>query len=59
MSMPEQFLNASDRANLDHRDKALFLDEWDLKDGDLTDEQILMALKTGYFQKGVSLTAKL
>ena len=47
MSLPEQFLNASDRAKLDPRDKALFLEEWDLKDGDLTDEQILMAIKTG------------
>ena len=48
MSLPEQFLNASDRAKLDQRNKALFLDEWDLKDGDLTDEQILMAIKTGH-----------
>ena len=47
MSLQEQFWNASDRAKPDPSDKALFLEEWDLKDGDLTDEQILMAIKTG------------
>ena len=47
MSLPEQFLNASEAPKLDPRDNALFLGEWDQNDGDLTDEQILMAIKTG------------
>jgi hypothetical protein len=33
MSLPEQFLNASERAKPDPREKALFLEEWDLKGG--------------------------
>ena len=48
MSLPEQFSNGSDKTDLDPADKELFLEEWDLKDGDLTDEQILMAIKTGH-----------
>lgn len=32
---------------LDPADKGLFLKEWDLKEGQLTDQQILMAIKTG------------
>ena len=32
---------------LDPADKELFLKEWDLKEGQLTDQQILMAIKTG------------
>lgn len=57
--MPKQSLNTTENSGLDPKDKELFLKAWDLEDGEMTDEQILMALKTGYFQKGVSLTAKL
>ena len=34
-------------SHLDPLDKKMFLREWDLKEGQLTDEQILMAIKTG------------
>ena len=47
MNSREQFSNGSGKTDLDPIDKELFLEEWDLKDGDLTDEQILMAIKTG------------
>lgn len=47
MSLQEQFWNASDRTKLDPSDKALFLEEWDLKDGDLTDEQSLTRTSIG------------
>lgn len=49
MNSREQFSNGSDKTDLDPADKELFLEEWDLKDGDLSDEQILMAIKTGHF----------
>ena len=49
MNSREQFSNGSEKADLDRVDKELFLTEWDLKDGDLSDEQILMAIKTGQF----------
>lgn len=34
--------------NLDPEDKALFVKMWDLADGQLTDEQILMAIRLGH-----------
>lgn len=30
-------------------DKELFLKTWNLQEGDLTDEEILMAIKLGHF----------
>lgn len=33
---------------LTEEDKALFLAEWDLEEGEMTDQQILMAIKNGY-----------
>ena len=33
---------------LDPKDKDMFLEVWDLKEGELTDEQILMVIKLGY-----------
>lgn len=35
-------------SNLDPEDKALFVKVWDLADGQLTDEQILMAIRLGH-----------
>ena len=32
---------------LNPKDKEMFLKEWDLKEGQLTDQQILMAIKNG------------
>ena len=34
---------------LSPKDKAFFLETWDLKEGELTDEQILMAICLGHF----------
>ena len=34
---------------LDPEDRARFMAAWDLKEGELTDEQILMAIKLGHF----------
>lgn len=33
---------------LNPKDKELFLKEWDLREGQLTDQQILMAIKNGH-----------
>lgn len=35
-------------SNLDPEDKALFVRVWDFADGQLTDEQILMAIRLGH-----------
>lgn len=35
-------------SNLDPEDKALFVRVWDLADGQLTDEQILMEIRLGH-----------
>ena len=35
-------------AGLEPQDKALFLEVWDLRDGELTDEQILIAIHLGH-----------
>ena len=42
LQMPEEA-----EPKLDSAEKELFLKEWDLKEGQLTDQQILMAIKTG------------
>jgi hypothetical protein len=34
--------------DLDAEDKALFLKTWDLNEGELTDEQILLAIRLGH-----------
>ena len=47
MSLQGESLSECDKAELDPSHKELFLEAWDLKDGDLTDEQILIAIKTG------------
>jgi hypothetical protein len=45
--LPKQFLNKSENPELDPRVKAEFVKEWDLEDGEMTDLQILMAIKNG------------
>jgi hypothetical protein len=47
VNLPNESSNNSEKHDLDPHAKAEFMNEWDLKDGDLTDEQILMAIKTG------------
>ena len=45
--MPKQSSNATENNGLDPKDKELFLKTWDLEDGEMTDLQILMAIKNG------------
>ena len=44
----EEDKESFEEPTLDPNDKAMFLEIWDLKEGELTDEQILMAIKLGY-----------
>ena len=44
---PKKNSEASCANQLDPRDQELFLKTWDLKDGEMTDLQILMAIKNG------------
>lgn len=37
-----------EKPTLDPKDKQMFLETWDLKEGELTDEQILMAVRMGH-----------
>lgn len=46
--MPEQSSNTTGNNALDPKDKELFLKTWDLEDGEMTDLQILMAIKNGH-----------
>ena len=46
--MPEQSSNTTGSDGLDPKDKELFLKTWDLEDGEMTDLQILMAIKNGH-----------
>ena len=45
--MPKQSSNESENPELEPKDKELFLNTWDLEDGEMTDLQILMAIKNG------------
>ena len=45
--MPKQSLNTTENSGLDPKDKELFLKAWDLEDGEMTDLEILMAIKNG------------
>ena len=45
--MHRQSSNAIENSGLDPKDKELFLKTWDLEDGEMTDLQILMAIKNG------------
>ena len=45
--MPKQSSNATGNNALDPKGKELFLKTWDLKEGEMTDLQILMAIKNG------------
>ncbi len=47
--MPKQSSNESENPKLDPKDKELFLKEWDLEDGEMTDLQILMTVRLGHF----------
>lgn len=38
-----------EKPTLDPKDKAMFLETWDLKEGEVTDEQILLAICLGHF----------
>ncbi len=42
---------------LNPKDKGLFLKEWDLKEGQLTDQQILLAIKNGQRARGQGVLA--
>ena len=37
-----------EKPTLDPKDKQMFLETWDLKEGELTDEQILLAICLGH-----------
>ena len=45
--MPKQSSNTTENNALDPRDRELFLKTWDLQDGEMTDLEILMAIKNG------------
>ena len=47
--MPDKSSEEPDSPRLDPETKEKFLKAWDLKDGDLTDEQIEIAIATGHF----------
>ena len=42
-------MTEDDTEEPDPEDRARFMAAWDLKEGELTDEQILMAIKLGHF----------
>lgn len=44
---PNTYSNSSGTNELDPKDKEMFLKEWDLDDGEMTDLEILMAIKNG------------
>ncbi len=46
--MPKESSNESENPELDPKDKEMFLKTWDLEDGEMTDEQILMAIRLGH-----------
>jgi hypothetical protein len=45
--LPKQSSNESETLELCPKDKELFLKTWDLEGGEMTDLQILIAIKTG------------
>lgn len=45
---PEEPTNKADAEKLSAVDKALFMEAWDLKEGTMSDEEILMAIKLGH-----------
>jgi hypothetical protein len=47
VNLPKQSSNATGNNALDPKDKEMFLKTWDLEDGEMTDLQILMAIKNG------------
>ena len=44
---PNNHVDASGAKHLDPQDKEMFLKAWNLADGEMTDLQILMAIKNG------------
>ena len=42
-------MTGEETEELDPEDRARFMATWDLEEGELTDEQILMAIKLGHF----------
>jgi hypothetical protein len=46
--MPDEETPDNDEV-LDPEDKRLFLKEWDLKEGEMSDDEILMAMALGHF----------
>jgi hypothetical protein len=52
--LPKQSSNATENNGLDPKDKELFLKTWDLKEGEMTNLQILMAIKNGQLYESVN-----
>ncbi len=48
VNLPKESSNESENLELDPQIKAEFTKAWDLEDGEMTDEQILMAIRLGH-----------